>query len=135
MVEISTIINNQYPHHLYVLSCNEDAEQDANGSWQSTDTDATAKYIGVCRDETNGRSTEENVAQATYRDFKSLIQLPVDTEHITEGTEIVVTDEKIEAEKLLNSEYVAEARQSGLIRITGVVSKFDKGRLHCRIWI
>lgn len=133
MVDISTVINNQYPHHLYVLSCNGDAEQDANGSWQ--DTDATAKYIGVCRDETSGRSTEENVAQATYRGFQSLIQAPADTEHITEGAEIVVTDEKIDTDELLNSEYVAKAKQSGLIRITGVVSKFDKGRLHCRIWI
>lgn len=132
MVDISAVINNQYPHFLYIRVSGE-ATQNETGSWVEDET--TASYIGVCRDETGGRGSEAHVAQAVFRDYKSLIQAPVGTEHIAEGTEIFVTDEKIEADKLLNSDFVESAMLSGLVRITGIVSKFDNGRLHCRIWV
>ncbi len=91
MVDISAVINNQYPHFLYIRTSTE-AVQNETGSW--VEAEETARYIGVCRDETGGRGSEAHVAQAVFRDYKSLIQAPVGTEHIAEGTEVFVTDEK-----------------------------------------
>ena len=133
MVDISAVITNQYPHYLYTRTSGGDAVQDENGSW--VDAEPTAQFIGVCRDETGGRGSEANVAQAVFRDYTSLIQAPADTVHITEGTEVFVTDTKIEAEQLLDGDFVESATLSGVIRISGTISKFDKGRLHCRIWV
>ena len=67
--------------------------------------------------------------------FASLIQIPKGVQRIPEGMEIAVADEPLEPSQLLNQETMEEAKISGIIRISGVCLKFDKGRLHCRLWV
>jgi len=133
MVNISEVINNQYPHFLYLRTSGGDAVQDENGSW--IDAEPTARFVSACRDETGGRGSEINTAQAVFRDYTSLIQMPAGTEHLAEGTEIFVTGREVEAEDLLNDDFVEQAKLTGLVRISGIISKFDNGRLHNRAWI
>ena len=132
MVDISAVINNQYPHFLYRRTSGN-AVQNASGSWESTGD--AVQLVGSCRDETGGRGSKSNTAQAVFRDYTALIQLPVGTEYIAEGTEVIVTDVEVAADMLQDGDFVERAKAEGIVRISGEVSKYDRGRLHNRIWI
>ena len=107
--------------------------QDANGSWKAFDAEWTLHSI--CREETNGKGTQIQAANGKFVTFASLIQIPKGVQRIPEGMEIAVADEPLEPSRLLNQETMEEAKISGIIRISGVCLKFDKGRLHCRLWV
>ena len=49
--------------------------------------------------------------------------------------EIAVADKPLELSQLLNQHTMEEAKISGVVRISGECLKFDKGRLHCRLWV
>lgn len=106
----------QYPHHLFIETPPM-SEQGEHGDW----VDGTYKrlYIGRCREETDGKGSEVQVAGGVFRKFTSLIQLPRGTFHITDGTKVIVSDD-------INGEYV---------RIEGYTLKCDVGQLHTRIWV
>ena len=133
MVDISAVINNQYPHFLYKRTSGE-AVQDANGSW-ITEDEAAFTLCGACREETNGRGNKVQAANGVFREFSSLVQIPVGVQRIPEGTEIVVTSEDIPADQLLCEEFVERAKADGVVRISGECLKFDEGRLHSRLWV
>lgn len=120
---VTDVASRQYPHYLYKRTSNGEAVQDANGSWKAFDAEWTLHSI--CREETNGK----------FVTFASLIQIPKGVQRIPEGMEIAVADEPLEPSRLLNQETMEEAKISGIIRISGVCLKFDKGRLHCRLWV
>lgn len=106
----------QYPHYLFALTSGESV-QDENGYW--TDEEQKAVFLSKCREETDGRGQEVQVADGTYRKFSSLIQIPYGDLEVKEGTSVFVSD-----------------REDGSgIRITGPVLKFDKGQLHSRLWV
>ena len=63
------------------------------------------------------------------------MQIPAGVERIPEGVEIAVTEEPVEPSMLLDQAKAEEAKITGLIRISGECLKFDKGRLHCRLWV
>ena len=65
----------------------------------------------------------------------SLIQIPVGVERIPEGTEVAIADEPLEPSALLDQESMTEAKITGKVRISGECLKFDKGRLHSRLWV
>ena len=90
MVAIQDIINNQYPHFLYVRNSGEEALQDANGSWQTTG--AAWKLHASCREETNGKGTSIQAANGRFITFASLIQLPAGTERVGLGTGSTAAD-------------------------------------------
>lgn len=107
----------QYPHFLFaVIPCGESI-QDENGDW--SDSGATNVFISMCREETDGRGSEIQVAGGTFRRFTSLVQLPKGAQRVEDGTSVFVAD---------------NADGSG-IRVTGTVLKFDDGQLHSRIWV
>lgn len=133
MVNISEVINNQYPHFLYRRTSGE-AIQDDNGSW-STPSEAAYSLCGRCREETAGRGAKVQAANGIFREFSSLVQMPTGIERIPEGTEIVVTTEEVSPEDLLSVDFVRQAAESGKVRLAGEVLKFDVGRLHNRAWI
>ena len=54
---------------------------------------------------------------------------------IPEGTQVIVTREKVDVSQLSNTEFVEAAKATGLVVVTGTCEKFDLGRLHCRLWI
>lgn len=133
MVNISAVINNQYPHFLYKRTSGE-AVQNANGSW-ATDNAAAYELCGACREETNGKGNKVQAANGVFREFSSLVQIPVGVTPIPEGTEIVVTTVEADTEMLESEDFVEIAKAEGIVRISGECLKFDEGRLHNRLWV
>lgn len=132
MVAIKDIINNQYPHFLYVRSSDGEAVQDANGSWQTTG--ATWKLHAPCREETNGKGTQIQAANGRFVTFASLIQLPTGTQRVGLCQEVAVADRELSPLEQTD-EALQSAEAEGVVRIKGECLKFDKGRLHCRLWV
>lgn len=123
----------QYPQYLYALQHDGESVQLPNGSWE---TPAAAWELkAVCREETNGKGSTIQTADGETRVFASLIQLPKGTAKIPEGTQVIVTREKVDVSQLSNTEFVEAAKVTGLVVVTGTCEKFDLGRLHCRLWI
>ncbi|NCB42915.1 MAG: hypothetical protein EOM59_09870 [Clostridia bacterium] len=122
----------QYPQYLYALN-NGEATQLPNGSW--SDNAATWELKAACREETNGKGATIQTADGKSLVFASLIQFPKGTPRINEGTEVIVTREEVAVTQLLNKDYIATAKDSGLIVVIGTCQKYDFGRLHCRMWI
>ena len=106
----------QYPHYLFALETTDD-HRDEDGNWIPGTTEMV--FIGKCREETNGKGSQIQLAGGTFHVYSSLIQLPKGTRKIAEGTKIAVTDDQ-------NGEDV---------RIEGDVLKFDPGQLHSRLWL
>lgn len=130
---ITDIITNQYPHYLYRRASAESV-QNANGSWVETSSPAYVS-CGSCREETSGRGGRVQTANGVYRDFSAIVQMPTAVERIPEGTEVVVTNVKVAADKLLSTDFVEQAKEEGIVRIAGECLKFDEGRLHNRLWV
>lgn len=130
---VTDVVNNQYPHFLYKRTTGSEAVQNANGSWETPDGIWT--FHSRCREETNGKGTQIQTASGKFVTFSSLIQIPAGVERIPEGVEIAVTEEQLEPSALLDQTVMEEAKISGLVRISGECLKFDKGRLHCRLWL
>lgn len=105
----------QYPHYLFAI-LGGDSIQDENGNWIVPD--ATPQFVSMCREETDGRGNEIQVAGGTFRKYSSLIQLPKGTPKIEDGTSV----------------YVADTDGTN-IRVKGISLKFDKGQLHSRLWV
>lgn len=124
-------IPTQYPHTLYALTTPE-ATRNANGSWVQGET--VWQRIGACREETNGKGSSISTADGNAYVFSSLVQLPVGTARVNEGTEVAVTERELTASELASLD-TEEGRRGGLVRIAGTCAKFDNGRLHCRLWI
>lgn len=122
----------QYPQYLYALK-NAEAAQLPNGSWG--EAAAAWELKAACREETNGKGSQIQTADGQSLVFASLIQIPKGTKRIDEGTEVIVAREEIEVSQLLNNDFTATAKASGLIIAQGVCQKYDFGRLHCRLWI
>ena len=129
---VTDVVNRQYPHYLYKRTTGGEAIQDANGSWDTPDGEWS--FHSRCREETNGKGTQIE-AGGKFVTFSSLVQIPAGVERIPEGVEIAVTEEPLEPSALLDQTVMEEAKISGLVRVSGECLKFDKGRLHCRLWV
>jgi hypothetical protein len=124
----------QYPQYMYALENPEATQNSDNGSWEAGASQWKPK--GICREETNGKGHTVRTAGGETIAFASLIQIPKGTARINEGTEIIVTREKISMpENLLDDDFVQQSKITGLIVAAGKCMKYDFGRLHCRLWI
>ncbi len=106
----------QYPHFLIVLGTG-DSTQDNTGSW--VENPVTSKFLSKCREETNGKGAEVATAGGVFRKYTSLVFLPSSCPSVKEGEEVLIAND-VEGEDT---------------RIRGTVLKFDKGQLHCRLWL
>ena len=106
----------QYPHYLFAVNSG-DSTQDGNGNW--SDSETTNIFISICREETDGRGSEIQVAGGTFHRFTSLIQLPKGAQKVEVGSTV----------------FVANKADGTNIRIQGVVLKYDVGQLHSRLWV
>ena len=52
----------QYPHFLFAVVPGGESTQDENGDW--SDSDTTNVFMSMCREETDGRGSEIQVAGA-----------------------------------------------------------------------
>ena len=127
------VTTHQYPQYLYALHTGEATQNQTTGSWETGESEWKLK--GICGEETNGKGHIIHTTGGDSIVFSSLIQIPTGTERINEGTEIVVAREEIESAQLLDSDFMQEAKITGLIIAKGKCLKYDFGRLHCRLWI
>lgn len=106
----------QYPHYLFALITGESTQRE-DGRW--SDEDQQTIFLSMCREETDGRGSEVQTADGTYRKYSSIIQIPKGDLTIDEGTSVFVSDHE----------------DGSGARIKGVALKFDKGQLHSRLWV
>lgn len=106
----------QYPHFLFALETSE-TYRDDDGNWIPGSTQLG--YVGKCREETNGKGSQIQLAGGVFHTYSSLIQLPKGTRKISEGTKVVVANDQSGEDE----------------RIQGEVMKFDQGQLHSRLWL
>ena len=107
----------QYPHFLFVQTAASGAVQDADGNWVPKTTSWT--LVGPCREETGGRGTKVMLTDGRTVVFTALIQCPVGSPKITEGSRIMVANDNAGTDVL----------------VTGECLKSDPGQLHTRHWI
>ena len=107
----------QYPHYLFAVVCTQESVQDANGNW--SDAQSTNVFVSMCREETDGRGSEIQVAGGTFHRFTSLIQIPKGAQKVEVGTTV----------------FVANDAGGTDIRVQGIVLKYDVGQLHNRLWV
>ncbi|GBU07967.1 hypothetical protein AwDysgo_12980 [Bacteroidales bacterium] len=106
----------QYPHYLFAVLGGE-STQDENGNW--TQASESIELISTCREETNGRGSQIQIAGGTFHIFASLIQLPKGAQGVDVGTMVFIS----------NKPDVSD------VRIKGTVLKFDAAQLHSRLWL
>ena len=111
----------QYPHYLFVIIGGE-ATRDDDGNWVGGG-EPEARLVSVCREETNGRGNEIRAGDGKFYRFSSLVQMPVKG---TEGTFGITEGSTV---------FVADFSDGTRERVKGKVLKFDKGQLHCRLWV
>lgn len=117
----------QYPHYLYVRHCEPETRNEENGDFITGSTRWT--FHSRCREETNGAGNVIWTADQRAYQFASLVQMPRGTTRIPEGSTVLVADRELTAEEQ-EQEPAPEA-----VRITADCRKFDKGQLHCRLWL
>lgn len=106
----------QYPHYLFV----EEAEmsvQDEQGNW--SESKVSRKFISMCREESDGRGTEFQVAGGEYHKATSVIQCPKNCPVVDKGARILVANDPECAD----------------VRIEGICLNFDPAQLHSRLWV
>lgn len=91
--------------------------QDENGYW--TEEDRTIVFLSECREESDGRGTEFQVAGGEYHKATSVIQCPKGCPKVDKGTKI----------------FVANDRECADVRISGICLNFDPAQLHSRLWV
>lgn len=119
----------QYYQHLYRMK-NQESVQDSNGQW--TQKSASWVYVGICREETNGKGSSVATADGKALVFSSLVQMPTGTARIDEGTLVLITRNQ---HATITETMITQGKQSGEVVATGRCMKFDSGRLHCRMWL
>lgn len=137
MVNIADVINNQYPHRLYIRASQGEATQDDHGTWR--ESGAGWRIYSACREETNGKGSTIATGGGKFTTFSALIQIPQGAgERIPEGTEVIAADVELDAAtvaRLDDRDMVQELVNKGTVRIAGTCLKFDLGRLHSRLWV
>lgn len=106
----------QYPHFLFVEETAA-STQDANGNWSEGGT--SIRFLSVCREESDGKGTEYQVAGGEYQKATSVIQCPKTCPRVGKGERVIVANDM----------------DCSDIRISGVCLNFDMAQLHTRLWV
>jgi hypothetical protein len=125
------MVTSKYYQHLYRLVTNE-STQDATGAW--VQGSKTWVYVGLCREETNGKGSSVATADGNVLVFSSLVYMPIGTPRIDEGTQILILRNQQDVSNITDT-FITDGKISGEVVIIGRCMKFDMGRLHCRMWI
>ena len=106
----------QYPHFLFIEETPESV-QDAEGNW--IESESSRKFLSRCREESDGRSTEYQVAGGKSYKATSVIQLPKSCQKVNKGARVIIAND-IDCSD---------------IRISGICLNFDAAQLHSRLWL
>ena len=106
----------QYPHFLFIEEATESI-QDADGNWM--ESTVSRKFLSKCREESDGKGTEFQVAGGEYHKAISVIQCPKGCPKVTKGARVFVANDPGCAD----------------VRIEGICLNFDPAQLHSRLWV
>ena len=106
----------QYPHFLFIEDAAESV-QDAGGNW--IECESSRKFISMCREESDGKGPEYQVAGGKTQKATSVIQLPTTCQKVAKGAMVVIANDM----------------DCSDIRIAGICLNFDKAQLHSRLWV
>ena len=106
----------QYPHFLFIEEATESI-QDADGNW--TECTVSRKFISMCREESDGRGTEFQVAGGEYHKATSVIQCPKNCPKVNKGAKVLIANDPECAD----------------VRTVGIRLNFDPAQLHSRLWV
>ena len=124
------VITPQYYQHLYALQHSGESVQDATGAWVTHPS--VWRYVGVCREETNGKGSTIATQDGSVVSFASTIYMPVMAEKVDEGTDVIVLRNQHDS---ITRNDIEAWKRTGECVAEGKVMKCDNGRLHTRIWI
>lgn len=106
----------QYPHFLFIEEAAV-SSQDANGNWSEGGT--SIRFLSACREESDGKGTEYQVAGGEYIKATSVIQCPKSCPKIEKGARVLVANDM----------------DCSDVRISGVCLNVDMAQLHTRLWV
>lgn len=106
----------QYPHFLFIEET-PDAVQDAVGNWIECESSRT--FLSRCREESDGKGTEYEVAGGKIHKATSVIQLPKSCPKVNKGARVIIANDM----------------DCSDIRIEGICLNFDAAQLHSRLWV
>ena len=106
----------QYPHFLFVEETPESV-QDAAGNW--IESESSRKFLSVCREESDGRGTEYQVAGGKTIKATSVIQLPKSCPKVDKGARVIIANDM----------------DCSDIRMIAICLNFDAAQLHSRLWV
>lgn len=106
----------QYPHYLFIEVADASV-QDSQGNW--TECEPSRKFISMCREESDGKGTEYQVAGGEYQKATSVIQCPKTCPRVNKGTRVIIANDFNCMD----------------IRIAGICLNFDPSQLHSRLWV
>ena len=105
----------QYPHTLTTQQVSGMAVANSSGDYTASVTETL--NLSPCRAEMNGAGSTVPLTDGTAYVFGSLIQLPLSAPDVKEGTPLEVVD------------------SDGLAIASGAAKRFQRGQLHCRLWV
>lgn len=108
----------QYPHFLFVNKVNSNSIQDADGNWIEQST-GEITLLGPCREEVSGGGSVIKLADGEFHKYSSIVQMPLSIHDVKTGEEVVITTDEL----------------GERVRTKAPVIKFDRGQLHCRLWV
>lgn len=133
MVSVTDVINRQYPHWLYVRFASQAEQNEQTGQWEAQP--GAWQRLCQCREETNGRGSQIQAAGGEFVTFGAVVHIPAKGILLPLGTEVAVSDFSLYMGNFDTPGYVEQSVASGQFRIHGFCLKFDKGRLHSRLWV
>lgn len=121
----------QYPHYLYAETIGL-ATQDENGNWLQEQS--SWQLVGRCRYEVNSGGSTFKGEDGTARVFSGIVYMPLSTERLVEGANIVVATEELDGGVLSDKNAVLSRRLNGTVLISAANLYFSKGLMNCRMW-
>ncbi|GAB3973829.1 hypothetical protein GCM10028806_28510 [Spirosoma terrae] len=103
----------QYPYQLWVLAV---AESDVDNQGNFLESESQFVLTASCRDEANTGGQTVQLADSSTIKYDTLIQLPKSCPVIEAGASIKVLD-------------------GSTLRVEGIVKRFSRDQLHCRLWV
>lgn len=125
------IVLKQYPHYLYAETVGV-SFQNENGDW--VQTESLWRLIGKCRYEVNSCGNTIKGEDGKTRIFSGIVYMPLNTERIVEGANIIVSTEELNNKVLESKNLALNNRLKGKILISSTNLYFSKGLMNCRMW-
>ena len=115
LIQLIFGFNMWYPHYLYIVDSVSGIDEDTGEAYSSEDE----VFYSSCKEQVNGSGKLINGADGATISYSSVIHLPLITEPIKVGAEVLVYSDENKSH----------------LRIKGRVLRFSVDTMHCRLWV